>query len=42
MSGQNGQQLLWLELHLLEPRLIHDIAGEGDVLRGSVVASASV
>ena len=42
MCGRNGQLLSRLEFHLLEPRLGHDIAGEGDVLRGSVVASASV
>ena len=42
MCGRNGQLLSRLEFHLLEPRLGYDIAGEGDVLRGRVVASASV
>ena len=42
MFGRNGQWLSRLEFHLLELRLSHDIAGEGDVLRGRVVASASV
>ena len=42
MCGRNGQLLSRLEFHLLAPRLGYDIAEEGDVLRGRVVASASV
>ena len=42
MFGRNGHWLSRLEFHLLEPRLGHDIAGGGNVLRGSVVVSASV
>ena len=42
MFGRNGHWLSRLELHLLERRLGYDIAGEGDVLRGRVVAGASV
>jgi len=41
MFGRSGHWLSRLEFHLLEPRLGHDNAGEGDVLRDRVEASAS-